>query len=106
MRAAKIIIGKYYKRAYKHVAMFWISALFSVSTFDQLESIMESIIAITNCENSSRFVKQHFENMKLCTDLDINRVTADMVNENISSISVLPRKTFFMRRKVLMKNKN
>ena len=95
MRAAKLIIGKYYKRAYKHVAMFWISALFSVSTFDQLESIMESITAITNCENSSRFVKQHFENIKHCTDLDINRVTADMVNENISNISSSPEEDFF-----------
>ena len=53
MRAAKIIIGKYYKRAFGHVAMFWISALFSVSTFDQLKSIMESIIAVFNCESSS-----------------------------------------------------
>ena len=104
MRAAKIIIGKYYKRAYRHVAMFWISALFSVSTFDQLESIMESIIAVTICENSSRFVKQHFENIKHCTDLDRNRVTAELINKIYLVYLVLLRKIFFMRQKVLMKS--
>ena len=39
-----------------------------VSTFDQLESVIDSIIAVTNCERTSLFVKQHFDKLKHISD--------------------------------------
>ena len=86
MRAAKILVGKYYKRAYRNVALFWIGKLFSVSTFDQLDSVMESIIVVTNCENSSGFVKNHFEKLKHGIVLDVNYFPHEFVSESNSKI--------------------
>ena len=64
MRAAKNFVSKYYKRAYRSVAMFWVNGLFSVTTFNQLESVIDSIIAVTNCERTSLFVKQNFDRLQ------------------------------------------
>ena len=65
MRAAKNFVFKYYKCTYKSVAMFWVNVFFSVTSFNQLESVMDSIMVVTNCERTSRL--KHSSG-----DLDLN----------------------------------
>ena len=54
---------KYYNRHHKTVAMFWIALLFSCDTLTELDSTMESIIAVTNCETMSLYVQNHFNQL-------------------------------------------
>ena len=63
MRAAKIMVAKHYKK-HKKEAMYWISVLFNCSTFDELENVIESLVIILNCENTSILVKKHFERLR------------------------------------------
>ena len=81
--SCKNLVTKYYKRAYRSIAMFWINALFLVTIFNHLESVMDSTVAVTNCERTSLFVKQHFDRLKYNSgDLDLNHNCNYLLNES------------------------
>ena len=86
MRAAKTTVMKYYKRHHKTVAMFWIALLFSCDTLAELDSTMESIIAVTNCETMSLYVQNHFN--QLHQQIKQHKNIEELANISLKSSSV------------------
>ena len=64
MRAAKVLVIKHYAKRFRKEATYWISLVFSSSTFDELEQVVQSVIVILNRETTSNLVKMHFEHLQ------------------------------------------
>ena len=86
LRAAKTTVMKYYNRHHKTVTMFWIALLLSSDTLAKLESTMESIIAVTNCETMSLYVQNHFN--QLHQQIKQHKNIEELTNLSIKSSSV------------------
>ena len=64
MRAAKILVTKHYIKKFRKVVMYGIYLIYASTTFDELKSVMRSVIKILNCEKNSKLVKDHFEKLR------------------------------------------
>jgi len=67
MKAAKILCKKYYKKKYLMTAMHWVSLMFQAETLLELDSIVSSFIALTNCEVASNILDEHFVRLQYIT---------------------------------------
>ena len=63
---------------------FCINGLFSCTKICELDSMVESLIVVTNCETASPVVKKHFENLKQCNADVLTWKTKDINEENIN----------------------
>ena len=85
MKAAKILVKKFYSGGCYKAARFWIAKLFQSKNLNEIIEIMQSIVIITNCYKTSPLIQKHFNKLKSDSDtiFDVKEslTTADDVSE-------------------------